>query len=1081
MSRLYGDVPDRPPFHQPRPDLCRGLMVKVLTGARPVGVTAPPASVGVEGMGGIGKTTLVADLCREPEVVAAFPGGLFWLPLGEEPDIVSAQRRLIHWIGGTPVLPRDATEGRDRLDALLTGRRDACLFVLDDLWEIGHVRALLPRLDARHTLLITTRRADLLRTLGAEEHRVDEMAPAEARALLAACAGCAEDRLPDTADAIVRECGRLPLALAIAGAMLRGADLETWAEVLDALRQAEHGTLIEAGLPDYTRARHVFGALAVSTDRLEAEERDRLADLAVFPEDVAVPAAVFAHLWHELPSLRRKRLLSLFADRNLVRRAQDGRVTLHDLQRDYLLRILARDDLAPRHRRLVDGYRKVCGGVWAACPDDGYVFRWLPLHLRGAGETETLRRLLFDPAWMTAKIRAAGVTALEADYALLPDDPEAALVMGAVRLSSYVLSEEPEQLAFQLWGRLAPDQGTAIAALLDSAAESAPRPWLKARRPTLARTGGPLLRTITVHKDHGPLVATLVGPDGRRALSGSHDGTLKLWDLDTGDSLAVLEGHTDGITAVAALPDARRALSGSKDATLRLWDLGSGACLATLDGHADGVTAVAVLPDGKRVLAASAAGTLNLWDLDTGTCLATYEWQGKSISVVAALPDGHCILSGSRDGSLVLWNLTTGTGLAKLEGHPDTVTAAAVIADGRRALTGDKWGILKLWDLDSGACINAFRRHKSAVTALATLPDGRHVLAGSRDQTIELWDLVTGDCLETFEWHKGAVCTVSVLPDGHRVLSGAGDGSLRLWSLAGTRQTLPGEHEGPVRSVAILADGCRAVTGSSDGTVKLWNLDTGSCIATMKGNHGPVHSIALPADADRVVSVTGDRTARLWDLSTGRCLATTEKQCITSSRVTVLPDGRWALIGSTLGTLWQWDFATGTCIPMTDWRVDAVSALAMLPDGRHAVSGSDSGEIILLDLAAGTGLRQLFGRRSQVNALSALPDGKRVLSASWDGTLKLWDLATGACLNTFHASSGSISTIAVLPDGRRALAGGRDWTLSLYDLNSGIRLAQFPLEATILCCAVAGTVVVAGDTAGRLHVFDLIDSPDPAP
>ena len=70
--------------------------------------------------------------------------------------------------------------------------------------------------------------------------------------------------------------------------------------------------------------------------------------------------------------------------------------------------------------------------------------------------------------------------------------------------------------------------------------------------------------------------------DGRRALSGSDDRTLRLWDLETGAELRRFEGHEGWVTSVTVLADGRRALSGSWDKTLRLWDLETGAELACL-------------------------------------------------------------------------------------------------------------------------------------------------------------------------------------------------------------------------------------------------------------------------------------------------------------------------------------------------------------------------------------------------------------------------------------------------------------------------------------------------------------------
>ncbi len=91
------------------------------------------------------------------------------------------------------------------------------------------------------------------------------------------------------------------------------------------------------------------------------------------------------------------------------------------------------------------------------------------------------------------------------------------------------------------------------------------------------------MRTLKGHGDGVRAVA--VTPDGRRAVSGSDDRTLKVWDLEQGALLATLEGHGDGVMAVAVTPDGRRAVSGSNDRTLKVWDLEQGPLLATLEGH----------------------------------------------------------------------------------------------------------------------------------------------------------------------------------------------------------------------------------------------------------------------------------------------------------------------------------------------------------------------------------------------------------------------------------------------------------------------------------------------------------------
>ncbi len=1080
MTTLFGDIPSAPLYHQPRPDALSGLVAKVLGEAGPVGVTGRAAGVGLEGMGGIGKTTLAADLCREPTVTAAFPGGIFWITLGETPDVAQAQQRLARWIGGAPVTLRDTAEGRDRLTTLLADHAARGLIVLDDLWELAHVRELLPASVGGHRLLFTTRRGDLLRTLGAEEHRVEEMTPSAARALLAACARRPEDRLPAPADAIIRECGRLPLALAIVGALLADQDAACWDEVLAALRRADHKDL-DAELPDYTRSRHVFGALAVSVDRLEPEERDRFADLAVFPEDTAIPAAVFERLWPNETSLKRSRRLALFVDRNLARRTADGRVTLHDLQRDYLVGALAKDTLPKRHRRLVDGYRAACRGVWRDCPDDGYVFRWLPWHLRAAGETDELRGLLFNPAWMAAKLRTVGAAALEADYALLPDDAEARLVGGALRLSSHVLTKAPDQLASQLWGRLAPDQGARIAALLDAAGdEHGANPWLKPRRPTLTPPGGPLIRTLVGHSSWVTAVAALA--DDRRAISGSHDKTLKLWDIDTGACLATMVGHAGPVRAVAALTDGRRAISGSWDKTLKLWDLGTGACLATIVGHADCVNAVAVLAEGRRAISGGSDKTLKLWDLNSCACLATMEGHSNSVSAVAALADGRRAISGSSDKTLKLWDLNSGACLATMVGHSYSVDTVVVLADGRRALSGSFDRTLKLWDLDTGACLATMAGHSNWLRAVTVLADDRHALSGSDDNTLKLWNLDTGACLATMVGHLNIVNAVAAQADGRRALSGSNDDTLKLWDLNSSAHIATiARHADCVNAVAVLADGRRAISGGSDKTLKLWDLDTGACLATMEGHSYSIDTVAALADGRRALSGSGDKTIKLWDLDTGACLATMERYTGWVRAVAALADGRRALSGSFDHTLKLWDLDTGACLATMVGHAERVNAVAAVADGRRAFSGSYDKTLKLWDLDTGACLATMKGHTDSVRAVAALTDGRSTLSGSSDKTLKLWDLDTGACLATMEGHTRGVRAVAALADGRHAISGSDDKTIKLWDLDTGVGRTLFTAEAAITSCSVTGATVVAGDAVGNLHVFDLILPPETTP
>jgi len=203
-----------------------------------------------------------------------------------------------------------------------------------------------------------------------------------------------------------------------------------------------------------------------------------------------------------------------------------------------------------------------------------------------------------------------------------------------------------------------------------------------------------------VLRGHTALVwGVAVTPDGRRAVSGSDDYTVGVWDLETGMCIATLEGHTDVVWGVAVTPDGRRAVSGSHDSTIRVWNLDTGTCIATLEGHTASVRGVAVTPDGRRAVSGSGDYTVRVWDLDTNTCIAMLEGHTSGVFAVAITADGRCAVSGSRDSTVRVWDLDTGRCIATLEGHTGTVLGVAVTSDGRRIISGSRDSTVRVWDL----------------------------------------------------------------------------------------------------------------------------------------------------------------------------------------------------------------------------------------------------------------------------------------------------------------------------------------------------------------------------------------------
>ncbi|MFC7309509.1 protein kinase [Streptomyces monticola] len=166
------------------------------------------------------------------------------------------------------------------------------------------------------------------------------------------------------------------------------------------------------------------------------------------------------------------------------------------------------------------------------------------------------------------------------------------------------------------------------------------------------------------HAIEGPdrLHTLWVDTDSRRALgdeftasADSVAGALRVWDLDSGRCLHVLEGHTSWLPSVCLSPDGRHALSTSLDKTIRLWDITTGTQVRTFEAHPGHAAALSFVGDGRWALSGGSDGTLRLWDVATGRCVRTLTGHQKGVSALAVAPGGHFVLSGSDDGAVRLW------------------------------------------------------------------------------------------------------------------------------------------------------------------------------------------------------------------------------------------------------------------------------------------------------------------------------------------------------------------------------------------------------------------------------------------
>lgn len=566
--------------------------------------------------------------------------------------------------------------------------------------------------------------------------------------------------------------------------------------------------------------------------------------------------------------------------------------------------------------------------------------------------------------------------------------------------------------------------------------------------------------------------------DGRLLASGSHDQTIKLWDVTTGRVLRTFSRHTLPVLSIAFSPDSKILASGSADGIIKLWSVVSGQEIKTLKGHVSSanssdfsVDSIDFSPDGKMLASGSGESfgdewTIELWDVASGQKLNSLKGHTSSINSVKFSPDGKMLASGSDDKTVKLWDVASGKDLKSLEGNASGVNSVAFSPDSKMLALGIG-GIgndnitLQLWDVSSGLKLKTLEGHPSGVHTVAFSPDGKMLASGGGDRTIKFWDVTTGKRLKTLSGHFNIIASVVFSPDGKTIASGSWDTTIKLWNVNTGRQLKTFGGLTLIQRAALSPDGKILLSGTWDGTIKLWNLVSGDGMKSLEGHTNITNSVVFSPDSKMLASTSFDKTIKLWSLPFGKELQTLKGY--DASQVVFSPDGRTIALGN-LDKVALWDIESGRESKTLIGHTNVVVSVVFSPDGRTIASAGIDQTIKLWDVATGKELRTLPKQNDVIFSVLFSPDGKTLASRSRKGAVKLWNPLSGQEIKMLSKDESSqlginlgkyaafMEAIIIFPesnllafssDGKTLASESPDKSIKLWDVASGKELQTF--------------------------------------
>lgn len=537
--------------------------------------------------------------------------------------------------------------------------------------------------------------------------------------------------------------------------------------------------------------------------------------------------------------------------------------------------------------------------------------------------------------------------------------------------------------------------------------------------------------------------------ESTQLISGGYDGLVKILEISSGTCLRILQGHNKWIGLIALHPAGRLLATCSDDQSIRLWDLETGECLRVWNEQKE-VWSVAWSPDGRLLASSYADGTIKLWDYAREACTwSVVAHRGLAVSSLAFSPDGELLVSAGEDATIMVWQTRNGKFLLAISGHTDVVqfvtfNERGILASSSFDHTVKLWKITQVGQTETTAqCLVTLHGHTNWVWSTAFGPGGL-LVSGDQDGVLKLWQISQegdgGKCLRTLRSYSRLVNSVALSPDGNFLLSDECSGTVRLWETkSGQCLHVFSKQASEFSAIVFSPDGRLFTQGLPDRTLKVWDVRSGQCMRTLRGHQREICSAIFSVDGRFLISGSVDTTIRLWEVESGRCLKILEGHNIWVWALACSRDGRFLASGDTQGVAKLWELDSGKVLHTLQSGSRAILALTFTSDGSKLLSSNTQGLVTTWDvqsghcLKSGPGVEEIYW----LGAVALSDDGNLLATVGSGQTVKLWDVESGSLLRAFSCRAGQPWSVALSADQRLLACGTHDGTILLWERDTG--------------------------------------------